>query len=339
MGQLVHLPNFVASERCEVVALAELRPELGRIVADKYGIPKVYTNSSELAQDGEVEGVVAILPFNRNDLVTCDLLRAGKHVLVEKPMVTSVTAAQRMLEAAQEGEALLMVGYMKRYDPGVVKAKQIIDDLRRTGRLGEITFARAHCFTGDFAAGLGGPIVTDEPYPAVVTTPPPDWLDESLHPDFDRLIRYYSHNTNLLRFLLDNPLTVDRVNLSHNGWLITFDTEQYPVSLEAGMSTVHTWDEHTRIYFEHGWVDVATPPPLLRNVPAQVTVYESNEVKQITQPLAAWKWAFREEAEYFLQCIQEGRQPTSSGADSLRDMELAEDIFRVWQTKFARRGK
>ena len=57
MGQLVHLPNFVASERCEVVALAELRPELGRIVADKYGIPKVYTHSSELAQDGEVSGM------------------------------------------------------------------------------------------------------------------------------------------------------------------------------------------------------------------------------------------------------------------------------------------
>jgi len=37
------------------------------------------------------------------------------------------------------------------------------------------------------------------------------------------------------------------------------------------------------------------------------------------------------EAEHFLQCIQEGRQPQSGGGDSLRDMQIAEDIFRIWQ--------
>ncbi len=331
MGQLVHLPNFVASERCEVVALAELRPELAKLVDHKYHIPKVYTDSSELARDDEIEAVGAILPPALNDRVTCGMLRAGKHVFIEKPMAASVEAAQRMLEAAEEGGVLLMVAFHKRYDPGVVKARQIIDEFRRNGRLGEITFARAHCFGGGWICGLSGQITTDESPPQVETTPGPAWLDESLHGDFANFTNMYSHNTNLLRFLLDTPLEVNQVNLSHSTWLIIFEAQHYPVSLETGRVTAHTYDEHTHVYFEHGWVDIVTPPPLLRNTPAQVTVYEFNDAKQITVPLLEWKWAFREEAEDFLACIQEGRQPRTSGVDSLRDMEIAEDIFRVWQ--------
>ena len=331
MGQLAHLTNYVASDRCEVVALAELRPQLAQLVADKHHIPKVYADSSQLAQDDDVEAVVAILPFGLNDRVTCELLAAGKHVFIEKPMAASVEAARRMVKAAQEGQALLMVGFMKCYDPGVVQAKQIIDEVGRTGQLGEITFVRAHCFGGEWTGGLSGQITTDESYPQVAMTPPPAWLDNSLHGAFGRFINVYSHNTNLLRFLLDVPLEVSDVNLAHNCWLISFDTGQYAISLEAGALSAHAWDEHTRIYFEHGWIDIATPMPLLRNVPAQVTVYEANGNKQITQPLADWKWAFREEAEHFLECIQAGHQPRTSGVDSLRDMEIAEEVFRRWQ--------
>ena len=60
MGQLVHLPVLANLNQCDVVALAELRPELGRRVARKYNIPKLYRSHEELAEDPDVDAVVAI---------------------------------------------------------------------------------------------------------------------------------------------------------------------------------------------------------------------------------------------------------------------------------------
>jgi predicted dehydrogenase len=51
MAQRVHLPNFLATPGCRVVALAELRPELGRKVATRLGIPKLYRSHEELIAD------------------------------------------------------------------------------------------------------------------------------------------------------------------------------------------------------------------------------------------------------------------------------------------------
>ena len=331
MGQVVHLPNLAALPQCEIVGLVEPRPQRAQLIADKYRISRVYASHLELAEDDTVEAVVTALPHAVNDQVAGDLLRAGKHVFVEKPMAASVAAAQQMIQAARESGALLMVGYMKRYDPGVLEARRIIDELRRSGRLGEMTFARAHCFGGDWTCGLAEEITTDEPVFPSEPTPPPTWLEQSLRRDFDRFINVYSHNTNLLRYLLDTQPVVNQVDLAHNTWLINLTAQQYPVSLECGTITAHAWDEQTRVYFEHGWIDVITPPPLLRNTPAQVTLYEAGEVKQTVRPLPAWKWSFREELEDFLRCIQEGTKPLTTDVDSLRDMELAEEVFRMWQ--------
>ena len=59
MGQCAHLRNYAALPDCEVVAIAELRPELAAQVANRYGVPNVYRDHRELLANEELDGVVA----------------------------------------------------------------------------------------------------------------------------------------------------------------------------------------------------------------------------------------------------------------------------------------
>ncbi|MFQ6096946.1 MAG: Gfo/Idh/MocA family protein, partial [Armatimonadota bacterium] len=113
MGQVAHIRNYVGLSGCEIVALAERRRLLREQVAGRYDIPRTYESHEQLAADEDVEGVVAVLPHALNDQVACDLLEAGKHVLTEKPMASSLAAASRMVEAADAAGKRLMIGYMK----------------------------------------------------------------------------------------------------------------------------------------------------------------------------------------------------------------------------------
>src|SRR5579871_3776745 len=123
MAQHVHLPNFASLAEARLVALAETRPHLARLVAERYGIPTVYASHHDLAADSSVEAVGVSAGYAQQGEIAADLLRAGKHVFMEKPMAVSVAQAERILAAAREGRARLMVAYMKRYDPGNVLAR------------------------------------------------------------------------------------------------------------------------------------------------------------------------------------------------------------------------
>ena len=65
MGQMAHLKNYVLSESCEVTALAELRRETGRAVAERYRIPNCYTSAGEMLAatnqtGGDVENIASV---------------------------------------------------------------------------------------------------------------------------------------------------------------------------------------------------------------------------------------------------------------------------------------
>src|SRR6202034_351865 len=106
------------------MALAEVRPELGEEVAPRYGIPKVYRSHEEIAADPEIEAVGVSGPYSLQGKIAEDLLRAGKHVFMEKPMAVSLRRAESMLNVVRSDKARLMVGYMKRYDSGNVLLKK-----------------------------------------------------------------------------------------------------------------------------------------------------------------------------------------------------------------------
>jgi predicted dehydrogenase len=154
MAQKVHLPNFSSIPGCELLALAEVRAGLRDRVAARYGIPRRYASHEELARDPEIEAVGVSAGYALQGQMARDLLRAGKHVFMEKPMAVTVKDAEAILAASREGGGRLMVAYMKRYDTGNEAAKAAIDRFRENGELGALTFARNHGFCGDWIQNL-----------------------------------------------------------------------------------------------------------------------------------------------------------------------------------------
>lgn len=328
MGQGVHLPNFLGSDRCQVVALAEARPRLREAVARLHHIPRAYGSHRELADDPEVQAVVAITSDQLHREIVPDLLAAGKHVYIEKPIATRVEDARHMVEQAERSGVVFMVGYMKRYDPGVRWARDRIRQLLDSGELGAPTFGRAHSFGGDWTCGYSPALVkTDEPAPGCEPAAPAG-LPDDLHEAFFTFNNVFCHNLNLLRFFLGDEVEVCRADHADGVTVVLLRIGGIPISMETGALWAHRWDEHTQIYFREGWVWVETPPPLLENVPARVRVYRPRSARDLEEPLPRWGWSFRLAAEHFLECVEQGREPDSSGADSLRDLEIGEAIFR-----------
>ena len=167
MAQRVHLPNLSSIPECELLGLAELRPKLGEKVRARFGIPRLYGSHQELAADPDIEAVAVSAGFAVQGDIARDLLLAGKHVFMEKPMAVSVEQGQEIVQAAASSGKTLMVGYMKRYDAGNELVKAALEQFRQTGELGRVTYARNHGFCGDWMAGLDTPQdTTDEPPPA-----------------------------------------------------------------------------------------------------------------------------------------------------------------------------
>ena len=111
MGQLAHIGNYAMLDGCELAALAEPRPELARLVAERHGFARVYADHRELAADPDVDAVAAILPQALVTPVVRDLLAAGKHVITEKPMGVRSDDCREVAQMAADAGLVYQVGY------------------------------------------------------------------------------------------------------------------------------------------------------------------------------------------------------------------------------------
>ena len=97
-----HIPGFQAIEGVEVVCVANRSEESGRKVADQFGIPRVHSHWRQVIADPQVDAVlIGTWPY-LHARATCESLEAGKPVLTEARMASSVAEALRMLKSAQE---------------------------------------------------------------------------------------------------------------------------------------------------------------------------------------------------------------------------------------------
>jgi predicted dehydrogenase len=338
VGQTIHIPNFASLPGCRFLGLAEVRPELGREVAARYGIPKVYRSHEEIAADPEIEAVGVSGPYALQGKIAEDLVRAGKHVFMEKPMAVSVARAESMVAAARQGPGRLMVGYMKRYDSGNLLLKQHLDAWRASGECGRVVLARNHGFGGNwiYATDPNVPFSkSDAPAPPSPEECP-DWLPEKFRNSYLGFLQQWTHNINLLRFFLDDTggkTRLIRTDLDADGMtgVTIFEINGTRAILESGYTQFHGWDEHTQIYFDGGWLKTQAPPLMQKEVPATVEIYRAahdGRAPSLTQEMAVPTWSYREEARHFLECIRSGAPFRSSAEDTLNDVRIYEDIYR-----------
>ncbi len=342
VAQQIHIPNFKSLPECDFRALAEVRPGLGQQVADYYGIPRVYASHEEIAADPDIEAVGVSGPYALQGAIAEDLLRAGKHVFMEKPMAVSVKRAQSIVDAERASGKRLMVGYMKRYDAGNLRIKALCDEWRASGDRGRVVLARQHGFGGDWIYAKDPNVVSFEG-PAGAPPPPapdecPDWLPAERKESYLGYLQQWTHNVNLLRFFLGDTAGKARVvdvNLDADGMtgIVVLDIGGTRAVVESAYTRFHAWEEHTQIFFEGGYLKTDAPPLMQKNTPATVEIYQSahgDALPQHTREYPAPSWAYREEARQFLKGIAEGTPFASSASDTLVDVRLFENIYRAF---------
>jgi predicted dehydrogenase len=133
-----HLSSFRLHPAARVVALAEVSPERGQLAAELFGIPEVTTDYTELLARPDIDVVSIALPNYLHARVALDALRAGKHVLLEKPMATNARDAAKLVAEAKKRGVLLMVGQNLRFAPEVQTAKALVVE----GLLGDVHHGR-----------------------------------------------------------------------------------------------------------------------------------------------------------------------------------------------------
>jgi predicted dehydrogenase len=116
-----------------IVAVASRSAERAEAFADRFDIPTRYGDYASLAADPDVDVVYVATPHSRHEADTIDVLRAGKHVLCEKPLALNARQAARMAEEARDRGLFLMEAVWSRFLP----AYRILVDVVGEGRIGE----------------------------------------------------------------------------------------------------------------------------------------------------------------------------------------------------------
>ena len=133
-----HIASFQMHPSARVVMLAELSPGRGREAQKKFGIPTLVRDYLEVLARTDIDVVSVALPNYLHAGVALAALRAGKHVMVDKPMATNARDAARLVAEAKRRKRLLMVGQNMRFTPEVQTAKTLVEK----GVLGDVYHAK-----------------------------------------------------------------------------------------------------------------------------------------------------------------------------------------------------
>ncbi len=140
------IPAMQKSRNGKVHALGTRSPERARQVVAENNIARVYGDYDDLLSDPEVDAVYIPLPNHLHHPWTLRALRAGKHVLCEKPLACDAREAQEMVKVAADTGLLLMEGIMYRFHP----RSQRIKEMAANGSIGTVCLVRsAFCYPMD----------------------------------------------------------------------------------------------------------------------------------------------------------------------------------------------
>ncbi len=135
-----HLQALKTIQNVRVVAICDSNQRRARKVASRYGIGKFYSDFRELLVREKLDAVHVVTPEASHRAPVVEAARKGIHIMVEKPLATSLKDADSMIEATRKNGVILMVGHVLRWDARYAMVKDYID----RGDVGEIgtIFAR-----------------------------------------------------------------------------------------------------------------------------------------------------------------------------------------------------
>lgn len=303
--------NFSKASGAEVAAVADLNPlQLQRISQD-YPSLAVTTDYRTLIDDDRIEAIAIASPVATHFSLTRDVLRAGKHVLVEKPLATSVREAEELIELADRNNCLLMVDHTYLFTGAVEKMRELVAN----GELGNVLyFDSTRINLGLFQHDVN--VVWD------------------LAP----------HDLSILLYVLDKkPVAVSALAVAHAGtqmenlayitlvfdddtlahfhvnWLAPRKIRQIIIGGERKMLVFDDMESNEKIKVYDKGISVEQGD--------RQAVYQSlvhYRVGDMWAPRLDPTEALLKECRHFTQCIRENKQPVSDGLLALEVVRLLE---------------
>jgi len=151
-----HIPAYLNNPKASIRYFCDIIPERAESAVKQYGCGMAVTDYHQVLADPEVEAVSICTPNSVHAQIAMDAMRAGKHVLCEKPAAMNYEEALAMQNVQHETGKVLNIGVVNRFNANVNRIKKLIDD----GELGEIYHVYASFRSHRSIPGLGGAFTT-----------------------------------------------------------------------------------------------------------------------------------------------------------------------------------
>ncbi len=138
IAQLVHLPIISKLKNASILAVAELNKTRLNAIADKFNIEKRFTDYKQMLALEDLEAIIIATPTHTHLEIATDCIKAGKDVLIEKPIARNYEETKKINDIAAKTGSKVMVGTNLRFRPDAMLLKSLIN----SGELGEIYYIR-----------------------------------------------------------------------------------------------------------------------------------------------------------------------------------------------------
>lgn len=307
--------NFAEAPDCEVRYVCDARePTLARIGKR---FPQVRTTAtySDLLEDPGLDAVVIATPVSTHAALATQALRAGKHILVEKPLCADLESARQLVALAQSQGVTLMVGHTFEYNPAVRKLKEVI----KAPAFGDIVYAYAR------RVNLG-----------------------ILRDDVNALWNLAPHDVSIVLYLFDEyPSHLSAQGLAHIrpdvedvafvylefpsgrgahlhvSWLDPSKARSVTVIGSRQMAVYDDLDPESRVkVYDRGFEIEQIPSGIDHGNPASYTFRARSG--DIVCPHIEWKEPVAVECRHFIDTIRDGGVPLTDGMNGLRVVQVLE---------------
>lgn len=287
-----HARVFKELEETELLAVCDINAERVKNVAKQFGV-RAYTSMEKLLKRKDVEAVSNCVWSLNLAKETLKALKAGKHVLVEKPMATNVKQAEKLLEIAKEEGLHLSVGFLMRFIPGIQHMKNAIED-KTIGNLVCATAKRV----SEWPERIGDVGVVK---------------DTAIH-DID-IIRYLFGEEPIAVYGKTGSMKYKKFE----------DYAQIMLTFEGGKSAFIESNWLTPYKTRTLVVTGSKAIMKLDYITQELTIEDAKETRQPRYP---WREPLKLELQHFANCILKKEKPLITGMDGLKALQIAEAILK-----------